>query len=521
MKKKNLQKISRRDFLRLLGIASLSISASRCAPLLEEEASPPEVKPQEDVETAQTESPSADEIEAEYDALVIGAGIAGLTAAYHLRGHHIRVLERADRVGGRTLSGTHEGYTYAKGTEYLGEPEGTLAKIIADLGVQMVEIPSPMDAHFHNGEFYWGGDGIALSYIQEIGLREYNRFMKTMQGAYAEYDDLPETDFDSELARLDDITAREWFNSIGVPEALQSAYNVTAKGLFGATLDEISALSAIPEIAFDFEDAEAIEDVEEDLENTPNQKGEHSESYSCVTGITEITDAIAEELGERIALGAQVTQITRAGEQYIVTYEDEDGLHTLAAGVVILAIPAEIALRIAASVLSAEQKKIMGQIAYAAYLTVALFSDEPIFDKAFDLAAPEGYFFTDVYDATWIQRHYEDEGDAGIITVYIAPQSYKDRSLLDLSEDEILNRVYESLERIFPNAREKVSGYDIQRFPYAYPVFTPGAYQRIARLHEITSGSLLLAGDYMIYPTFEAAAESGALAAEKAADELG
>lgn len=49
---------------------------------------------------------------------------------------------------------------------------------------------------------------------------------------------------------------------------------------------------------------------------------------------------------------------------------------------------------------------------------------------------------------------------------------------------------------------------------------TVGAYERTARLHKITTGSLLLAGDYMIYPTFESAIQSGALAAEKAMVEL-
>ena len=44
---------------------------------------------------------------------------------------------------------------------------------------------------------------------------------------------------------------------------------------------------------------------------------------------------------------------------------------------------------------------------------------------------------------------------------------------------------------------------------------TLGAYRRLRRLHELNAGNLMLAGDYMIYPTFEAAVESGALAANK------
>ncbi len=49
---------------------------------------------------------------------------------------------------------------------------------------------------------------------------------------------------------------------------------------------------------------------------------------------------------------------------------------------------------------------------------------------------------------------------------------------------------------------------------------TLGPYKRLTRLHEITQDRLLMAGDYMIYPFFEAAAVSGVLAAEKAMDWL-
>lgn len=471
---------------------------------------------------AMPDDPSFDTVpvEAEYDVLIVGAGIAGLTAAYYLRQQHIRVLESAPYAGGRTLSGDYQGYAYAKGTEYIGQPEGALAAIIADLRVSLKEIPAPMDARFHQGQFYWGDEGIALSHIEQCGLAEYNRFVQLMQQAYADYEDIPDLDLTSELAALDDITVREWFDRLAIPETFYTAYNVTFKGLFGATIAEISALSAIAEIAFDFEDQEPIEDIN-DLENTPDQQGEYTAAYSCVTGLTEITSAIANHLGDRITFQSTVTRVVRADEQYLVTYHDQAGTpHTLACATLLLAVPAPVALQIAAQVLSAEQQQILQQVPYACYVTIALFSAEPIFTQAFDLAVPDGYFFTDVYDATWVQRYYA--GSAGdnvhIISVYVAPQSYNDHSILELSDDELLERVYQHLETIFPQVRHKISGYDIERFRYAYPVMTPGAYKRLSRLHTITGGNLLLAGDYMLYPTFEAAAESGALAAAQVLD---
>ncbi|MFZ2488914.1 MAG: FAD-dependent oxidoreductase [Anaerolineae bacterium] len=492
--------LSRRKFLQRMMLSAASLTLASCTselPLLKS------AEPQ--IETT------------DYDVLVIGAGIAGLTAAYQLRQQRLGVLESAAQVGGRTIAGSHGGYTYAKGTEYLGQPEGTLAQIIQELNIGLKEIPSPMDAHFHAGKFYWGDDGVALSHIEACGVDAYNQFVSLMQEAYAGYNDLPDTDLDSALAELDQITVRQWFDRLGVPQTFYAAYNVTCKGLFGATIDEISALSAIAEIAFDFEDDQPIEDVGS-LENTPDQPTEHSEAYSCVLGITEITNALALALGNRIRTQATVTSITQQDQQYHVTYRTLEGAtQTLTATKIILAVPAPIALQLAAPVLSEEQQQILQQVDYAVYATAALFSQTPIFNQAFDLAVPDDYFFTDVYDATWVQRHYAPPPDPNIhiVSVYVAPPSYRDRSMLDLSDDELLQKVYQSLENIFPEVEKMIIGHDIQRFSYAYPIMTFGAYQRLRRLHELNTENLALAGDYMIYPTFEAAVESGALAAQK------
>ena len=53
------------------------------------------------------------------DVVILGAGLAGLTAAYHLRDRDIVVLESRDRVGGRTLSGRHGAYWYNLGAQFV------------------------------------------------------------------------------------------------------------------------------------------------------------------------------------------------------------------------------------------------------------------------------------------------------------------------------------------------------------------------------------------------------------------
>ncbi|MGH8011022.1 MAG: FAD-dependent oxidoreductase [Candidatus Binataceae bacterium] len=63
--------------------------------------------------------------------VVIGAGMAGLSAALRLRqaGAQVTVFESSDRIGGRTSSERHDGYLYERGTQfYVGA--GTLESAI-------------------------------------------------------------------------------------------------------------------------------------------------------------------------------------------------------------------------------------------------------------------------------------------------------------------------------------------------------------------------------------------------------
>ncbi len=449
---------------------------------------------------------------------IIGGGIAGLTAAYLLRQRDVQILEQNAQIGGRTLSGEYQGWVYAKGTEYLGLPEGTLKQLIQELKLKMREIPAPMDATYSDGKFYYGDEGLALLSIKKSSLGDYNRFMAQMQQVMEDYADVPDFDLKSDLARLDRLTVRQWFDELEAPRFFYERYNVAARGLFGANLDEISALSFIPEIAFDYMDDEPIQRVA-DLENLPTRGRESTGAYTLTTGITEITAALAGRLANRIQRSATVTAVTRKGDRYQIAYTDKTGkARLLLSNQVVLAVPAPIVLKIAPTLLSAEPLKLLKQIPYAPYLTVALFSEEPIFNQAFDLAVPDGGFFTDIYDSTWVQR-LSDPARAKkpgyVMGIYVAPQQYKDSKLVTMTDAAILQTIYAQLEGIFPKAAARITGHDIQRFQHAYPVMTPGAYQRLTRLHATIKGDVALAGDYMIYPTFEAAVESGALAAEQ------
>lgn len=521
-------KLTRRDFLRLSAMlggvafiqacrqAVLPITATpsaRSAESLPTHDAPTSPAAQPTGTAAPVDQPDSIGQPEKVEIVIVGAGIAGLTAAYTLRDRDIRVLEANSKAGGRTTSGQRGPFHYARGTEYLGEPEGVLKKMVRELGLKAVEIPEPMDALFRAGTIFAGYELETRATIAESSIAAYNRFLTQMQSSIAGYEDVPDYDPAGDQAWMDQKSASDWFDELRAGKIFRERYNVAARGLFGANLEEISALCALPEFAYDYEDTTPISSLE-DLQSDPDEI-ETSGAFTFPGGISDVTDAIAGALGSSLELNAPVRKISKHAEGILVEYANDK---TLLASRVIMAIPAPMALKIGADVMSARQRELLGQIEYAPYLTCAIFSDSPIFTRAFDMALPDGRFLTDLYDSTWVQRAINPalrSEKSYIVSAYIAGQSYHERSILELSDDQVLERLIADLQDVDPQIGSKITGIDIQRFPLAYPVLVPGAYARMIELHqENARGGILLAGDYMIYPTFEAAAASGELAAE-------
>ena len=84
------------------------------------------------------------------EVVVLGAGLAGMAAAYQLRDRDLAVLEELDRVGGRTLSFPHGEYWYNLGAQFVWDKR-TLA-LCAELGVQVLDAKGAHAAAVMNGQ---------------------------------------------------------------------------------------------------------------------------------------------------------------------------------------------------------------------------------------------------------------------------------------------------------------------------------------------------------------------------------
>lgn len=91
------------------------------------------------------------------DVIIIGGGLAGLSAAWRLKNHNILLLESSNRVGGRVMSERRGNYWLNWGGHvYAGEGSAT-DELLKSVGVKSTPVPGTLSAMHLNGKLLLSG----------------------------------------------------------------------------------------------------------------------------------------------------------------------------------------------------------------------------------------------------------------------------------------------------------------------------------------------------------------------------
>jgi len=267
------------------------------------------------------------------DVIVIGAGVTGLTAAYRLTqaGKDVLVLEARDRIGGRLLNERHAQADEAElevGGQWVSPDQTALIAMIDELGLQMF-------SRYRAGEsLYVDRRGKARRFTEDLPVSDatnaaIGQLTKTLDGLVAEMD--PDRPWEHpDAAHLDSVSFTTWLRQqCDDEEACDNVALYIGPAMLTKPSHSFSALQAILMAASagsfsNLVDADFILD------------------RRVAGGLATVPRMLAERLGDRVRLGADVTHVEWSKDGAVVHVGDQ----SFEARRVVLAVPPTVVRRI-------------------------------------------------------------------------------------------------------------------------------------------------------------------------------
>lgn len=385
------------------------------------------------------------------DVAIIGGGMAGLSAAYFLRGKDWLLLEKEDHFGGNAYQEEFAGqpYSTAAAYDFRDSPSDHLAKEIG-LHLLPVDMPDPTIDHGVYTPDSWRSGLPHLPYSKET-VASFKKFSDDIlridpHKQMLELDSKPFTGITGEYAP--EIT--KWWDAYGLSN-------------WGAVTEDTSAYIGVS-------DAQYL------------LKGEDSTRVILPGGLGCISHKLVEVMqpkyGERMLGGATVVSVVPAADEVRITYVQEDKLTTVSARLALMCTPKFITSRLVAG-LPDDQKQAMRRMRYAPIPMINMIFDKRIYDKGYDNWCP-GNSFTDFIVADWTIRNqpgYKPKYE--ILTFYSALRESERFTLLEEAGcKEFAGKVLKDFQNVLPEFKVDPLEIRLYRRGHAMMMAVPGQYTK-------------------------------------------
>jgi oxygen-dependent protoporphyrinogen oxidase len=433
-----------------------------------------------------------------YDVVIVGAGIGGLSGAWRLRHRKILVLEAGDRPGGRLHSEPRSDYWLNFGAHLFGEVSSPAGGLANELGLEARPIPGDRMGIAFRGKVVAGGRSETFPFRLPLDLSSRLSFikmgLKLRRG----------------VMRLLEVQQP-------IPGEKSAARRIRQLSFNNAhTLaDYVGPLSRDVDLMLRTITERTAADPTEmaagyGLTSFGQVWSKYSFGRNLFGGSARLPQAIAEVLGNRLQLGAQVKRIKQHRDHVMIDYLQNGANQRVLAHHVIVATQANVAREIIID-LPAETADALGKIRYGAFLSAAVLTGEtgPMpWDNNYAIATPGLSFSVFFNQASTLRVGPRRPG--GSLMLFRGARGAAE--LLKLPDEEIARRFQHDLEQLFPEARGIVREIKVQRWPQGAPYSFPG---RAALQPALTRdlGRVHLAGDYLEFPCMDAAISTACEAA--------
>jgi monoamine oxidase len=434
--------------------------------------------------------------------VVVGAGLAGLTAAWRLteRGFNPVVYDALNRVGGRAFSLRG---TFATKCELGGELIDTghrhIQRLARDLGLTLLNQVAPV-ASLEADRYVLRGRTVPLAEIVD----QFRAVGPLLEADYAALGPSEYVTYNESTAagrRLERMSIAEWFDRAGVRGSLRDLLDVAYTSEYGLEVDQQSYLNLLALISPDPKPFEIF--------------GDSDEVYT----IREGNDALATRMAARLRTPVQFEHVlvalrTRTDGTCHVVFDRRGRTIELVADRVVLALPFNQLRRCELDLpLPPAKRRAIQRLAYGTNSKVMVGTHT----RPWALAGSAGTSFHDrVYHESWdSSRGYNVQGAA--LTAFTGGSF---GVAVGEGSDALQGRRFvDAIDRVFPGVRASYTGRvarmhwpSARYFEGSYGCYRPGDYSDFVGSEGEPAGSVHFAGEHTSLDAqgfLEGAVESG------------
>lgn len=421
--------------------------------------------------------------------VIVGAGVAGLNAAYQLRRSGIRatVYEASARTGGRMFSSRDllgPGMVTELGGEFIDSNHQDMLTLARQFRLQCLDMNSPsesdliQEAYFFEGRHYSEVEVIAA--FQPLAAR--------IESDIEKLDDIIDYAHDGGASAIDRTSLADYFDQIGASGFVRKLLDVAYVTEYGLECGEQSALNFLFLISTDVSGGSF------------DAFGESDERYKIVGGNQRITDELAARLDGQIEFGHRLVALEKNASATRLCFEasGQSEIKIVDADFVIVCVPFTILRDVECRFEMPDVKRrAIVELGYGA--NAKLFTGQSC--RPWRAQRFAGNIFSDAgFQLAWDNSRLQGTRDAGL-TLYSGGQSGWDVGA-GSAEDQI-QRLLPGLDQAFPGVSAAKQG-AAQRFHWptnpftrgSYACYRPGQWTSIAGAEGLTVENIYFAGEH-------------------------
>ncbi|GAB4132918.1 MAG: hypothetical protein Fur0046_03170 [Cyanobacteria bacterium J069] len=435
-------------------------------------ASPPPIR-----DRAATQSP----------VLIVGAGIAGLTAAYRLQqaGVPFNVIEASPRIGGRLRSVRNPNGlpgTVELGGEFIDTRHTHVRALVEELGLELSDLRTA-DVGLEPEVLYFQGQKVSHAAVVEAFAPLATQITQDLLavGKTVTY-----RQHNSHAVRLDRLSLADYLNAADLDPVINQLVRVAYITEFGRDAEDMSCLNMLYLIGTEV--------------GQWSTYGDSDERWHVVGGNQSIPEVLAQKVGEAIAFNTALESIRIAPDgRYRVSLRQDGKSIERAYEKVLITLPFSVLRQLELAVdLPPVKQKAIAELGYGTSSKLAVPFQERIWRTRYGSTIS---VYTDLdFQNTWESARYLPGPSAWVTDLRAGKQGLALAADSPAAQAKALTA---DLEQIFPGIAAAQNGRSLRAIwaaePYAlgsYSCYRPGQWTAIAGAEIERVGNLWFAGEH-------------------------